>query len=282
MVYDNRHRTLLQAIMQGGAVLEHDASLICTKIFGERLNVASVAQSINEKLAPLAMAMKSGICEMSGEKYWSIVGTTHEESITVPSQFNTGQRAFLREIYSEIISADDGCISSTDCLNMSTTLDVKLSISDADIFLKYLTKGKWLLIKNGYVFMGVRSIVELMPYFRATYQDNFHNCTLCKEIVFHGQKCENCDKVFHYYCLAKYASMQNESKCPQCRHTLDTSYTSFVADESTTSQVANGNREEQPMDVSEDDNDNGDEDDDDSENSPPMRRFSKRTRTQSK
>lgn len=47
--------------------------------------------------------------------------------------------------------------------------------------------------------------------------------------VFQGQKCENCDKVFHYYCLAKYASMQKESKCPQCRHILDTSYTSFVA-----------------------------------------------------
>lgn len=65
----------------------------------------------------------------------------------IPSQFNTGQRAFLREIYSEIISADDGCISSTDCLNMSSTLDVKLSITDADIFLKYLSKENWLLIK---------------------------------------------------------------------------------------------------------------------------------------
>ena len=36
--------------------------------------------------------------------------------------------------------------------------------------------------------MGVRSVVELMPYFRETYQDNFHNCFLCKQVIFHVRK----------------------------------------------------------------------------------------------
>lgn len=33
--------------------------------------------------------------------------------------------------------------------------------------------------------MGVRSIVELLQYFKDTYQDNLHTCTLCKEVLFY-------------------------------------------------------------------------------------------------
>lgn len=65
----------------------------------------------------------------------------------IPSEFSVAQRAFLREIYSEIVGSEDGSISSTDGLNLSRTLGVKLAMGDADAFLKDLYKRKWLYTK---------------------------------------------------------------------------------------------------------------------------------------
>ena len=48
----------------------------------ERISVSTVAALINDKLAPLAMSVKSGICEMTGDTYWSVVGTSIEEGVT--------------------------------------------------------------------------------------------------------------------------------------------------------------------------------------------------------
>lgn len=63
----------------------------------------------------------------------------------IPSEFTPAQRTFLRVIYSEIITSEDGCISSTDCLNLSNNLiDCKLAMGDADLFLKNLIAKKWL------------------------------------------------------------------------------------------------------------------------------------------
>lgn len=62
----------------------------------------------------------------------------------MPSEFSVAQRAFLRSIYEEIINSEDGCISSTVCLNLHHTIDTKLSIDDANKFLKHVINKKWL------------------------------------------------------------------------------------------------------------------------------------------
>ncbi|XP_011498260.1 PREDICTED: non-structural maintenance of chromosomes element 1 homolog [Ceratosolen solmsi marchali] len=222
MDYDDRHRTFLQAVIQSGVILDQDAVVLCVKIFDEKIDISAIAARINDKLERLAMSMKAGICELTGNKYWSVVSTTHEETVKIPTELTQSQKMFLRSIYSEIIGGD-GCISSTSCLNLCNSLETKFSMIEADRFLKHLIKQKWLYCKDGNIYMGVRSIIELMPYFRATYQDNFHNCFLCREVVFHGHKCDNCDEMCHYYCLIEYAKNRNIRKCPQCKHNLDIS-----------------------------------------------------------
>lgn len=94
-----------------------------------------------------------------------------------------------------------------DCVNLATSLDSKFKVSDAEDFMKNMTRKRFFhfqvcynyfeiqnlacrekvlyLLQNGVYFMGVRSIMEMMPYFRSTYQENFHNCFLCKEVMFH-------------------------------------------------------------------------------------------------
>ncbi|OXU19658.1 hypothetical protein TSAR_015369 [Trichomalopsis sarcophagae] len=268
MNYDDRHRAFLQAIMQMGIVLDHDAQLLCATIFKGQVDVSMIANLINIKLTPINLLMKCGMCELSGEKYWSVVGTTHEENLSIPSKFSVAQRALLRDIYSEIISSEDGSISSTDGLNLTRTIGVKLSMGEADAFLKDLYKGKWLCIKNGYIYMGVRSILELMPYFRATYENNFHNCQLCKEIIFYAKRCKHCDKAFHNYCLVKYMSQKKESVCPDCKNHMDISIVQDNASNSESiEEPVDDVQEDEPMEIT----------DEDSviEDSPPVRKTKK-------
>jgi hypothetical protein len=45
------------------------------------MSISTIASCINDKLEPLNMQMKAGICELTGKKYWSVVGTIHEEAV---------------------------------------------------------------------------------------------------------------------------------------------------------------------------------------------------------
>lgn len=124
------------------------------------------------------------------------------------TEFSKEQLALLRTMFSEIITSRDGCIESTICLNLCSSLDIKMSKAGAEKFLEDIVNRKWLIYKvlikiqntlqyyvinfiflwhlqDGYYYMGVRSITELMPYFRATYESNLNTCCLCKQVIFH-------------------------------------------------------------------------------------------------
>jgi len=41
------------------------------------------------------------------------------------------------------------------------------------------------IFQDGKFYMGVRSIAELLQYFKDTYEDNLQICTLCKQELFY-------------------------------------------------------------------------------------------------
>ncbi|OAD58974.1 Non-structural maintenance of chromosomes element 1 like protein [Eufriesea mexicana] len=168
MVYSTQHKILLQALMNE----DND-------------KVSTIINQINEQLQPLNMLIKKAQCEITGQLYWILISTVLDEITRFQTEFSKGQLALLRAIFSEIITSDNGYIQSTTCLNLCSLPDVKLSKAEAEEFLDDIVKRKWLSYKDGYYYMGVRSITELMPYFRATYGSNLNVCYLCKQVIFH-------------------------------------------------------------------------------------------------
>ncbi|KAL7303291.1 hypothetical protein TKK_0004483 [Trichogramma kaykai] len=249
MNYDDKHRKFLQYLMQAGVVLDSEAAAVAMQIFAERISLKSIRSQINDRLNPLGMDIKGGVCEISGEKYWMVVGTTLEPSVKFPPMFKDPQNTYLKAIFTEIISSEDGSVSSTDCLNLVDNLpEIKLLKRDADIFLKEMYKMGYLCYREGFVFMGVKSIVELQPYFKATYQDNFYTCLLCKDILFHGQKCNNCEKIIHYHCMTKYVSLRKVQNCPNCNEPMK----AFdVPAEALNASTHSSQEDDEPMEVTE-------------------------------
>ncbi|XP_015605474.1 uncharacterized protein LOC107272642 isoform X2 [Cephus cinctus] len=185
MAYDNKHKALLQQIIEKGVMLNEEAQRLTVKLF-DNDNVLLFANVLNSKLQTLNMEVKSVTCELSGDKYWMLSSTVQYDVAKCQTEFSPGELQLLRKIFTIIIESDTGSVSSINCLNLCSSLKSELSISNAQDFLTKMVELKYLFLKDGIFFMGVRSIGELMPYFRAYYeQDTFHTCFLCKQVIFH-------------------------------------------------------------------------------------------------
>ncbi|XP_018312664.1 non-structural maintenance of chromosomes element 1 homolog isoform X2 [Mycetomoellerius zeteki] len=201
-------------------------------------NTAQVLSEINAKLRPLCMTIKCINCEVTGELYWIFASTVQDKTASFVSHFSQAELALLRNVYSEIVTSTDSCVSSTFCLNLCSSLNVRLTKSDAEQFLFKMVNRQWLCCKDGKYYMGVRSIAELLQYFKDTYEENLQICALCKQELFYGDKCNKCDAIIHVYCLKNYAKNQNGLGCPNCqfstpRQNLSSSNTSAMDIEDT-------------------------------------------------
>ncbi|XP_003703522.1 SMC5-SMC6 complex component Non-SMC element 1 [Megachile rotundata] len=219
MVYGQKHKILLQTFMHEGLLDENKAKDLVIQLFGND-NVSVIVNQINEQLQVLNMLIKKVQCEITSQVYWVVISTVLDEVTRFQTEFSKAQLALLRHVFSEIITSNNRCIQSTVCLNLCSSADVKLSKTEAEEFLGDIVTRKWLVYKDGFYFIGPRSITELMPYFRATYEDNLSTCCLCKQVIFYGKKCGNCESLLHLFCLQRYAMIHNPMKCPTCNIVL--------------------------------------------------------------
>ncbi|XP_033329603.2 SMC5-SMC6 complex component Non-SMC element 1 [Megalopta genalis] len=216
MEYTQKHKILLQTFVHEGVLDENNAKELVIKLFDVD-NVPLIINQINEQLQPLDMLIKRCECEITGELFWIFANTELDEVTRYQDEFSEMQLALLRNVFSEIITSNDGSVKSMFCLNLCSLEDVKMSKAEAEEFLNDMVDRKWLAYKNGNYYMGVRSITELMPYFRVTYKSNLSTCCLCKQAIFHGERCNNCQAMLHLHCLKRYATVHNPVTCPTCK-----------------------------------------------------------------
>ncbi|XP_077279379.1 SMC5-SMC6 complex component Non-SMC element 1 [Temnothorax americanus] len=218
MVYGKEHKAVLQAIIHEGALPADNGKDVIIRLF-DHDNTAKVLSEINAQLRPLYMTVKCTTCEVTGQLYWVFASTVLDKSASFHPEFSQAELALLRSVYSEIVTSSNGYVSSTFCLNLCSSLNLRLSKADADEFLREMVARKWLYSKDGKYYMGVRSIAELLQYFKDTYENNLQICTLCKQELFYSEKCSACDAATHVYCLENYARTHGgPAGCPTCRH----------------------------------------------------------------
>ncbi|CAK9815775.1 Non-structural maintenance of chromosomes element 1 homolog [Anthophora quadrimaculata] len=231
-MYSNNHKIVLQTFINEGFLSENKAKDLVIKLFNDD-EISIIVNQINQQLQPLNMLIRKTQCEITGQVYWVLISTVLDEVNRFQTEFSKAQLALLRTIFSEIITSNNGCIQSTACLNLCSSLDIKLTKTDAEEFLDDMVKRKWLAYKEGYYYVGLRSITELMPYFRATYEGNLSTCCLCKQVIFYGKKCDNCETFFHLYCLKRYIMIYNPMKCLSCDTVISNIDLSGVVEDST-------------------------------------------------
>ncbi|XP_032679145.1 non-structural maintenance of chromosomes element 1 homolog [Odontomachus brunneus] len=230
MEYNNNHKIILQTVIHEGALKEDRGKELVNTLFGHN-NTAQILSRINTKLQSLNMIIKCINCEVTGQLYW-VFASISQETVKFQLEYSEAELALLNNIYSAIVTSDDGHVSSTWCLNLCSSLNVKLSKDKAQTFLQDMVEKKWLFCKNGQYYMGVRSIGELSQYFKDSHGDKLHTCTLCKEVLFYGEQCKQCNSMTHIYCLNAYTRGKRNLGCPNCNNVSEFNILSLRLDSS--------------------------------------------------
>ncbi|XP_043502627.1 uncharacterized protein LOC122524413 isoform X2 [Polistes fuscatus] len=181
-MYSESHKIFLQTIMHEGILHDQDGKELVITLFGNE-QMKNVIYEINTNLEPLSMMIKAVTCEITGETYWGITSTILQDVSSYQTQFPRTHLELFRKILSEIISARNGCVSSTVCLNLCSSVDVKLLKIDATKFLDYMVDKKWLFLK--------------------------------------GQRCTNCETKMHKPCLERYAEVMDSLQCVSCKNDIE-------------------------------------------------------------
>lgn len=138
----------------------------------------------------------------------------------------------------EIALAEDHSLQTINVLNLmnqNRSKEVNFSISKSEKMLNDWIEEGYFHMKNGLVYLGVRSVAEFGEFLRNKF--NVDNCHLCKAILlqvrikhsfpirirqllinqFQGVDCDGdtCNGRFHTSCIRKY--MAKNTKCPKCK-----------------------------------------------------------------
>lgn len=120
-----------------------------------------------------------------------------------------------------------------------------LKHSEVLALLSNLVAEGWLeKSRDGFYSLSTRALVELWSWLVATYNDEEEEwqhikfCEACKEIVTHGQRCNNVDCTIrlHDVCEGNFWRTRPDRKCPKCQTEWDGSQ--FVGERAITSRSA--------------------------------------------
>ncbi|KAK0162645.1 hypothetical protein PV327_006407 [Microctonus hyperodae] len=224
---ERSEQIFIQALMHKGVINEQYMLYLCTNIFGRTdQSIQYYITKANKRLECLGMGIKSANCELTGRKYWLFTSTVipDYENINYDTklflEFTRCELKYLSKIFGMIVNSNEGCISSINCINLVGEMEEQFTRSQADEFIKKMIQRMWLSQVDGHIYLGVRSIIEFLPLFKAKFRGNLESCSLCKLTVFFGQNCDTCNIKFHTYCLGKVLKMSSSAKCMNCHNFL--------------------------------------------------------------
>ncbi|PNF19244.1 Non-structural maintenance of chromosomes element 1-like protein [Cryptotermes secundus] len=228
--YRDLHKRFLQILMNRRMVSYEDAFRLFCKMYQSEepdeeeatagpcpKDMELAVSIINKVIKGLNMEIRCAQDEITPAKYYLLVNTVDSHISRTFSKFSAAELEFFKTVLSEIVTSEDGCISSTACLNLNSSLPGNMTKSDTEALLEKFCKYQWLYQKDGKVHLTILSIVELEPLILSAYEDYVNICRLCKRIVMQGYRCDRCLALLHLHCVHLYTKgVDRIHSCPVC------------------------------------------------------------------
>ncbi|KAK7863280.1 hypothetical protein R5R35_005326 [Gryllus longicercus] len=185
--YGDVHRRFLQSFVYYPAQTEKEAFGVyrhaCLEQ-GQQLGcLNTLIEEINRVITRFTtLEIKTGLCELTSKKYYVATNTTECTWMKSTSIYSKKEQYIFKRIVNELIRSAKGYVSSIAFLN----LPVKGSITKSERveILSKFVRDKWLSVKEGNYYMGVRGVLELEPYILQHYRDMLSFCPLCNKLIF--------------------------------------------------------------------------------------------------
>ncbi|XP_070556113.1 non-structural maintenance of chromosomes element 1 homolog [Ptychodera flava] len=221
----NIHRYGVQSFLSKGVMTSAEVKEMyksCCDKYEEPYIASDIKEyilTINRNIHPFSMEIRKGVEEDNGTHVYALVRTTESELGKLSTDYQQNELELYKKTIDLIVQSGVGVASSTDILNLTTTLDKnvkKMTKVEAQATLKKLIKDKWLTENQGEVSLSARAILELESLLREIYEDDISFCNMCKSIVLKGKCCLFCDVKLHNHCADRLFRGRASPVCPGC------------------------------------------------------------------
>ncbi|XP_021926806.1 non-structural maintenance of chromosomes element 1 homolog isoform X2 [Zootermopsis nevadensis] len=171
---------------------------------------------INRVIKRFNMEIQCAQDEITSEKCYLFISTVENNITGKYTKYSAVELEFFKKVLFEIVSSENGHVSSTVCLNLNSSLPGNMTKSDIEALIEKFCEDLWLSQKNGKVYLSLLSIVELEPLLTTAYEDSVNICCLCKHLVIQGYRCDKCFALLHLHCARLYTEGANRNTCPAC------------------------------------------------------------------
>jgi len=166
--------------------------------------VSSVVTKINQEIRPLGMEIRRGMDERNGKFAFILINRiSSEQTVSAFSDYSPLELEYFKAILAAIFEEESRTLSERCCLNLTTRLSKKMTMEEGERFLERMIADNWLEKKRGQILLHVRTIHEMEPYLKDTFQ--LDECQLCKIVVISkkNQECASCGAQAHWCCISK-------------------------------------------------------------------------------
>ncbi|RWS03941.1 non-structural maintenance of chromosomes element 1-like protein, partial [Dinothrombium tinctorium] len=184
-------------------------------------DVDAIVCEVNNALKPYRMQIAKGVDEHTAVEYYAFVNLVDTEITRLSSLYKKEQYEYFKKIVSTLFESDYSLLSRNAAVNLCHSLEennIKMKVTDADSLLdKWIDEKYFALTEDRkQIYFGVRSILEMQPYFKQHFPSNITECNLCKVSCIRGVHCPKCETKFHFHCASR--CFQDNRKCAQCGH----------------------------------------------------------------
>jgi len=176
--------------------------------------------TINRHLEPLDFKLNCTADEVTGKKTWAMINLKSDELAQIATDFSPVEIAFFKALVDQIIvaSSQSYSISAMTALLQVNGLKPPMTKTQAEsVLANFVAKGWLLKSERGRFSLSSRSLLELQPYLKSTYEDDIHECTVCYELVTKGVGCytSQCGARLHGHCYKQFP--RENVVCPSCQ-----------------------------------------------------------------
>ncbi|KAH7889285.1 Nse1 non-SMC component of SMC5-6 complex-domain-containing protein [Phlebopus sp. FC_14] len=177
--------------------------------------------NINDALNSLDLEFRHLMDEQTGVEMYAIVNTRGDEVAQMATEYTPVEIAYFKAVVEQIMLAPHEAysVSSLAALREVNSLKANMTKTQAETVLaSFVAKGWLLKSKRGRYSLSTRALLELLPYLKSNYADEFLECTICMEIVTRGVACNtpNCKARMHRHCFTKLRARHARTQCPAC------------------------------------------------------------------
>jgi len=229
------HRFFTQLLISRKIISEVELSPMFNQLLREKnepiIPLDQFVTTINEKLRFLSFDIRKIVSEDDGKIYWGIANTRNDSHAQLATSHTQPEINFFKKIVDAILAPSQELVARLPhrgelpldvALNLATGTGITLKSAEELIKTKFVPEF-WLAMPEGEndrrpVSLGIRSFLELKPFFEEEYQESITECVICSDLIIKGQSCTNgkCETRMHKHCSKNWFAGKKVKNCPTC------------------------------------------------------------------